>query len=135
MRHVDCPFFIRRLFMGLILTQALSWLSACAIFDPDESAAIEPLLMKAGFEVVPANSPEELERLEQLPQNALQPQTRAGKPMFVYADADNCRCAFWGDQSAYARYQKLKDAPVEPAEQKDPASRIDPWSQGPWWVY
>lgn len=127
--------FLRYFPRGLLLVQAILLLTSCAAFDTDDSATIEQSLMTAGFEVVTAQTPEETATLENLPQNVLQPHERQGKRMFVYADAENCRCAFWGDKAAYDRYQKLSEQASTQPEKPDPASRIDPWSQGPWWVY
>ncbi|MFM2005844.1 MAG: hypothetical protein RLZZ09_1499 [Pseudomonadota bacterium] len=110
-------------------------LTSCAAFDADESETVEENLLAAGFQMTPAENPEQIQSIESLPQRALTPQEKDGKSLYVYADLENCQCAYWGDKSAYDRYQRLKDQASVELSPKDAASRIDPWAQGPWWVY
>lgn len=126
---------IMRLAALLFVVHSSVFLHGCAAFEPDDSAAMSQTLMSAGFEAVLAQTPEQIEALEKLEQHVLQPRDKDGKPMFVYADAEDCVCAYWGDKAAFDRYQTLSEQSVKEAEKKNPYSRIDPWSQGPWWVY
>ena len=133
--YIASSSLIVRLATVLICIHSALMLQGCAAFDPDDSAAMGQTLMSAGFEAVPAHTPEEIETLEKLDQHVLQPRDKDGKPMFVYADAEDCVCAYWGDKAAFERYQTLSQQSAKEAENKNPYSRIDPWSQGPWWVY
>lgn len=126
---------IMRLATLLIVVHLSLLLHGCAAFEPDDSASMGQTLMSAGFEAVPAQTPEQIEALEKLEQHVLQPRDKDGKPMFVYADAEDCVCAYWGDKAAFERYQTLSEQSAKEAENKNPYSRIEPWSQGPWWVY
>ena len=122
------------LYRSLILASCLL-LTSCAAFDADDSETVEQNLLAAGFELTSAQTPEQIQSIESLPQHTLTPQSKDGKNLFVYADLENCQCAYWGDKSAYDRYQSLKDQAKAESSPKDPAARIDPWAQGPWWVY
>ena len=65
------------------------------------------MLAAAGFNMRPADTPEKLAHLNTLTQRKLISHERDGKVYFVYADADNCKCLYAGNQENYQSYEKL----------------------------
>ena len=64
-------------------------------------------LAAAGFKIKLADTPEKLAHLKTLPQHKLVSQEHEGNVYFVYADADNCKCMYVGDEKAHQQYQKI----------------------------
>lgn len=64
-------------------------------------------LSAAGFMMKLADTPEKLAHLETLPQNRLFPTRKEGKLVYVYADARDCKCAYFGNQRDYQRYSAI----------------------------
>lgn len=127
-------------------------LAGCSLMQThaQRAAKIEPLLAAAGFQAVPANSAEQLERLKKLPALTLQYSTRGGKPHYWYADPYRCRCLFTGSEAQYAKYDQLRvqqdiarDERATAVANEDAASidqQMDywlPWGEvmwaEPWW--
>jgi hypothetical protein len=77
-------------------------LGGCAAVPDTESK-----LSASGFKVHLADTPEQLEKLEALPQHEMTPQKRHGEVYWVYADADSKRL-YVGTQDQYNLYQQAK---------------------------
>jgi hypothetical protein len=90
------------LFCGL----SLALLAACAATSRDNSFAVEKLLVGAGFNYKEAQTPEQLARLEKLPQEKLLRHEINGKPVYIYANAAGCKCLYAGDEAAYRRFRE-----------------------------
>ncbi len=77
---------------------------------PQEVAQeIEPMLETAGFESLPASTPEQKSRLETLPAMKLGYYVdQHGVTNYWLADPAYCGCLFHGDQAAYDRFELLK---------------------------
>jgi hypothetical protein len=73
-------------------------------FKPDRT---ERLLSAAGFEAIPANTPERAAELAAMKPNRLVAQPNGGSFTYVYADPDGCNCLYMGDAADYSTYQKL----------------------------
>ena len=82
-------------------------LIACASTPTLQPADMEKLLLASGFTKAVADTPEKLDQLKKLPQRKLAPYEEGAKVFFIYADVENCRCAYAGDQNAYEKYQQL----------------------------
>lgn len=67
----------------------------------------ERLLSAAGFEAIPANTPERAAELASLKPNRIVAQPNGGGFTYVYADPDGCNCLYMGDAADYSTYQKL----------------------------
>jgi hypothetical protein len=80
---------------------------ACASTRDSKKADMQKLLTAAGFKMGVADTPQKLAELKKLPQRELLPREDGTKLVYVYADAQNCECAFVGDEQAYKKYQKL----------------------------
>jgi hypothetical protein len=80
---------------------------ACAATRDSKRVEMENLLTAAGFKMGVADTPEKLAELKKFPQRKIVPHEDGDKLVYLYADADNCKCAFAGDEEAYKKYQKL----------------------------
>jgi hypothetical protein len=67
----------------------------------------ESLLSQAGFRKLPADTPKRVEHLQTVAPHRLIRRTADGKPYYVFADPNNCKCLYVGSESAYARYRTL----------------------------
>ena len=74
-----------------------------------EAQEIEPILETAGFQSLPALSPDQKKRLKLLPSMRLGYYVdERGTANYWLADPDYCGCLFHGDEIAYKRYQMLE---------------------------
>lgn len=91
-------------------------------------------LEEAGFLKKNADSPAKLDYLKSLTQHTLVLHERNGKSYYVYADANNCKCLYVGDEQAFQRYRKIMDRfskleePVPGPRSIDPAMNWEMWS-------
>jgi hypothetical protein len=79
----------------------------CAAIQANKTQEQEQLLSAAGFIMVPAMTPAELENLNTLTPHKVLFSVKDNKPLYWYADPTNCRCVYTGDQQAYQRYERL----------------------------
>jgi len=93
----------------------------------------ENTLAAAGFQMKVADTPQKTAMIQNLPQRQLTRVTRGGTVGYVFADAQNCNCAYVGSQEAFGRYQDLQMHKQIAAEELDASMNWDwgPW--GPWW--
>jgi len=85
-------------------------LFACASTGNIKRAEMEKLLRASGFKMRVADTAEKLAQLKKLPQHKIIPHEEGDKIVYIYADAENCNCAYAGDEEAYKKYQKLIQA-------------------------
>jgi hypothetical protein len=90
--------------------------SSCSI--PQNVARMEALMIKAGFQVRRADTPERLEHLKTLTPLKLVRHDREGTPHYVFADPEGCQCVYVGNEAAYQQYRKLAQASQETAVQQ-----------------
>jgi hypothetical protein len=95
----------RRVGTLLILVAALG---GCAAIERQEAADTEKLLAAAGFRMVPADSAERRQDLANLPPREIVSHREGAKTVYVYADAQNCRCLYVGGPKAYAKYREFE---------------------------
>lgn len=123
MRHLTSPF--------AILAACLA-ISACTT-PQQRTENRENLLAAAGFTVRPANTPERIASLRNLPPNKVVQRTRGDTVRYLYADPLVCACLYVGDQAAYGRYRqevfqrRLADEQAMTAQMNQTA-----WDDGPW---
>lgn len=67
----------------------------------------EGLLDQAGFRKLPADTPKQVQHLQTIRAHRLIRRQADGKPYYVYADPDYCKCLYVGSESAYAKYRTL----------------------------
>jgi hypothetical protein len=90
----------------LSLTLAAVFLTGCAAIEKAERGSTEQMLAAAGFNALPADTPQRQAALAQLKPYVISQQFRNGQALYVYPDAEG-NFAYIGDQAAYNRYQKL----------------------------
>lgn len=78
---------------------------SCSV--PQNVVRMEDLMIKAGFQVKRADTPERLAHLKTLTPRRLVRHDRGGTPYYVFADPDRCECVYVGNEAAYQRYRKL----------------------------
>jgi hypothetical protein len=105
-------------------------LAGCAAVQKSESTDTEQMLAAAGFNMRPADTPEKLAHLKTLTQRKLISHERDGKVYFVYADADNCKCLYAGNQENYQSYEKL--SVKQNIAEMNEAAPMDWGMWGPW---
>jgi hypothetical protein len=119
---------------------ALLLLPGCASLerqDPNQTAQfMEPMLEAAGFQRLPANSPEKMAHLKTLtPLQLMKHKRQDGTRVYSYADPYYCQCLYVGNWKAFERvqkdlaqqdavrseqYQAMMDDDVEPDTEFDP---------------
>lgn len=107
-------------------------MSACA--TPQQRAVDrEDLLSAAGFNVLPANTPERVASLRSLPPNKVVQRQRGGSVGYVYADPLVCACLYVGDQAAYGRYrQEVFQRQLANEQAMTAQMNQNAWDEGPW---
>jgi hypothetical protein len=121
--------------VGLLAPVALLAVAGCALIQRSDAMDGERLLAAAGFQMKFATTPEQIAKVNTLPQRKL---TRTpgpdGQNRFVYADSKFCKCVYVGTEAAYDRYQRL-EVRRELAEDEEAASmNWDAWGPwGPWY--
>ncbi len=86
---------------------ALVALQGCASVGAPEK---EGQLSAAGFVRLEADTPAKVAKLQALPQNSMVFAQRKKGPVYIYADAAGCNCAFVGTPDAYQQYQQIHAA-------------------------
>jgi hypothetical protein len=123
------------------LTVMVVILSGCAAIQGEQASSTEEMLAAAGFKIVAADTPDEMNMLNSLTPNKVQFSVRDNKPLYWYADPYKCKCVWTGDQAAYDRYERmvyesnLVDEEQEAAmmaEQAEFGPGLWGWAGGPW---
>ena len=87
-------------------------LAGCALTQPspaERAHYLEPMLSAAGFRLVPADTPQKIQRLAALaPLKVSYYAGKDGKTHYWFADPDHCHCFYVGDEAAYQKYQDLR---------------------------
>jgi hypothetical protein len=98
----------RSLFAIGVALSAFS-LSACATtaYGLTASPSMEQLLIAAGFQQVPANTPARQQELATLMPGRLVAQPNGAGFTYIMADPQGCGCLFLGDATDYQQYQSL----------------------------
>jgi hypothetical protein len=85
-------------------------------------------LEDAGFVMRPADSDEKLGQLRLLPPRQFVARVKAGRRYFVYADPDNCKYVFIGDQRAMDAYRSIASQRLQQPDVVGP-SGVSPENQ------
>jgi hypothetical protein len=105
-----------------------------------EAYRTEQLLIEAGFRMKPADTPEQLGRLQALPAFKLVKQTKDGRVVYRYADPSKCQCLYVGGSEEYETYRRYLDQRNIPQEYQleeamateEEAQALDAWAPF-WW--
>jgi hypothetical protein len=95
--------------MGVItlffLTLSIFW--ACTITPAATADQVEKMLVAADFKFKTADTPQQMERMQALPQRQFIRHQTDGEEYYLYADVAGCKCVWRGDKAAYSRYKEL----------------------------
>ncbi len=91
---------------GAALTVAAGLAGCVSVGTPER----EGQLAAAGFVRLQPDTPERVAKLQALPQNSIVYAMRKSGPVYIYADAAGCGCAFVGSPTAYQQYQQIHAA-------------------------
>jgi uncharacterized protein YaiL (DUF2058 family) len=105
-------------------------LAACASTQIKKVIRMERLLTDSGFKMRPADTPEKLAQVRQLLQHKLITHQQGDKVMYIYADADHCKCVYTGDEEAYQQFADKKQVSGMDriAEDREEPARLD-WGE------
>lgn len=85
------------------------FLSSCAMIKAQKLKDTEQLLVLAGFKMKPADTPAKIAHLKTLTQQKIVSHQKDGKTYYIYADATNCECFYWGQEQAYQHFLQLQE--------------------------
>jgi hypothetical protein len=108
-------------------------LASCQVIENEEAEDTEQLLAAAGFHMKEATTPAQLANLQAMTQRKIVIQDQDGESRYVYADAEDCKCVYVGNERNYDEYQRLS-LKEEIAEENLDAS-MDWGMWGPWPLY
>ena len=115
--------------VGLVSVLA-AVLAGCQAIENEEAQSTEQLLAAAGFHMKEATTPQQLANLEAMTQRTVVIHEQDGQPRYVYADAQDCKCVYVGEERNYDEFQRLS-VKQEIAEENLDAS-MDWGMWGPW---
>jgi hypothetical protein len=84
-------------------------LSSCAMIKAQKLEDTEQLLVLAGFKMKLADTPAKMAHLKTLTQQKIVAHQKDGKVYYIYADATNCQCFYWGQEQSYQHFLQLQD--------------------------
>ena len=84
------------------------FLSSCAMMEAQQTKDTEQLLTAAGFKMKLADTPAKMAHLKTLSQHKIVPHQKDGVIYYIYADAANCQCFFWGQDQSYQNFMLLQ---------------------------
>jgi hypothetical protein len=65
------------------------------------------MLVAADFKYKTADTPQQMKRMQALPQGRFIRHQAGGEVSYLYADVAGCKCVWRGDKAAYSRYKEL----------------------------
>jgi hypothetical protein len=80
-----------------------------------------------------ATTPEQVANLQAMTQRKIVIHEQNGEPRYVYADAENCRCVYVGDERNYDEFQRLSVRQEIAEDNADAAMDWGMWGPWPWY--
>ena len=123
-----------------ILTVLLSaiMLAGCTAISNQNAIAVERKLAAAGFQTKLATTDDQLAHLQTLQQRTLFPTQKDGGVVYVYADAEGCKCLMVGAEENYQEYQRIvlqqraaNEQRMAAAEMEEASMNWDMWGGWP----
>ena len=118
-------------FSSVIVALLSVLLVSCAsVQKKKETRSLESELSASGFEMQRADTQAKLTQLEKLPQHKILSQEKDGQPVFLYADAKDCKCLYVGTEEDHDRFRALlaeqeREEEVEAAQRAAAAQWLD----------
>jgi len=93
---------------GLVVLLAVTLaLAGCASREERYASANEQGLAEAGFQRRPADTPAKMAHLQTMTQRKILVYKIQDRLVYVWADADVCRCLYVGDEAQFQKYERL----------------------------
>ena len=115
---------------ALLLGMPVMALAACQAIENEQAQDTEQLLAAAGFHMKEATTPEQLANLQAVTQRKIVIHNQDGRLRYVYADAQECKCVYVGNERNYDEYQRL--SVKEEVAEANMAAPLDWGMWGPW---
>jgi hypothetical protein len=132
----------RSLARSAFVVGGLALLAGCSLIQREDAARTEAVLAAAGFEMHPADTPERVVELEEMPHFKIVTRRDGSKATYAYADPVNCHCEYVGDAEQHAEYERLRSEQRSAYERKqrlDDEMTVDTDSRSPgsapWWSW
>jgi len=101
---------------------------ACAGMQKKETLSFESALEAAGFVRKLADTDAKLAELEKMPQEKLVQQDYKGQPVYIYADAQGCKCLYAGSDEDYENLQQAIDQQTVSNEERAALDQAPPFT-------
>lgn len=88
------------------LILAFTFVIGCAGPGKMSPFQVDEMLVRAGFQLHTADTPEKLHFLESLPKNKFLHKVRNGKTFYFFVNDASCRCMYVGDKKNYLHFKK-----------------------------
>jgi hypothetical protein len=103
-RRENARLRVMKILLPVALAAAI--LTGCAAIERADRRDTEKMLSAAGFQVLPANTPQRQASLTELAPNTISRQIRGNDVFYVFPDPEG-NFLMVGDQAAYSRYENL----------------------------
>ena len=92
----------------MLAAAAVLILAGCAGAPVDKTLKAEELLGTAGFKLKMADTPAKMERISRIPQKQVVRGMVKGRELYVWADAEGCRCYYAGTRQNYEQMVQIR---------------------------
>ena len=107
--------------LGMLALAAALAATGCAGMQGEmarsDANAVETQLQLAGFHLIPADTPQRIQSVHDMPPLAFSRVVRDGREYFVYTDPVSCLCLYVGTPANYQRFLELAAAAEMGAEE------------------
>lgn len=90
-----------------LVTVLVVALAGCASREERYASANEQGLAEAGFQRRPADTPAKMAHLQTMTQRKILVYKIQDRLVYVWADADVCRCLYVGNEAQFQKYERL----------------------------
>jgi hypothetical protein len=88
-------------------------LAGCAGLQTADTHAAEQALAAAGFQAMPADTPEKLAQIQSLTPRKVLAQSQNGERQYVYADPTRCQCLYVGNEEQYQQLRRQQQQAID----------------------
>jgi hypothetical protein len=104
----DRPARCRSVSAAALAIAIIMLLAGCAETPQERAARIEPMLSAAGFQMLPADTPQRIAETQRLTPLKVRYYLDNGKPRYWFNDPVNCHCVYVGGQKNYQQYEQIR---------------------------
>jgi len=110
MLEIQNPKRLGKRFLGYLLVFIALAMMIAGCASPGTMTAADQTqidLGSCGFTWKIADTPEKLKKIESYPQRQILRREKDGKVYYIYVDARDCKCIYFGDEKAYQQYKQF----------------------------